>query len=75
MRGEFPFWSFPLKKLFPVQQKDKNKAKYMTSGVLRRELSGGELGFERSREFTYEIQHLYRTYRVKSDRETTHGLW
>ena len=26
-------------------------------------------------EFTSEIQYLYRTYSVKSNRETAHGLW
>ena len=55
LRGQFPFWSCPLRELFPVKEKDRFKAKYLTSDVLRDELRAGRLDEEDSREFTYEI--------------------
>jgi len=55
LRGESWSWSAPLRELFPVQEKDRFKAKYLNSDVLREELDAGRLDEEDAREFLFEI--------------------
>ncbi len=60
LHNQYPSFSWPLRKLFPVQLKDRTKPKYLTNGEMAEELERGGQHTEKERQdFLYEIHRRH----------------